>query len=154
MGKATERLFLPLIRLFLPEITDINMPAEGVFHNLVVVSIKKRFPGHARKVIFGLWGLALLSLSKAIVVVMSGWMCMTYRRLPGRRWGMLIGQPTPSSPKDLWTTLTTHLTSIHLWENWHRRHSQAGRGRLHAHLARCRPHGPEIRRRVDEIWPL
>ncbi len=69
MGKATERLFLPLIRLFLPEIVDICMPAEGVFHNLVLVSIKKRYPGHARKVIFGLWGLALLSLTKAIVVV-------------------------------------------------------------------------------------
>ena len=69
MGKATERLFLPLIRLFLPEVTDVNMPAEGVFHNLVLVSIKKRFPGHARKVIFGLWGLALMSLAKNIVVV-------------------------------------------------------------------------------------
>ncbi|HEX7974540.1 MAG TPA: menaquinone biosynthesis decarboxylase [Anaerolineales bacterium] len=68
MGKATERLFLPLMRLFLPEIVDVNMPGEGVFHNLVLVSIKKRFPGHARKVIFGLWGLALLSLAKAIVV--------------------------------------------------------------------------------------
>lgn len=69
MGKATERLFLPLMRMFLPEIVDVNMPAEGVFHNLVLVSIKKRFPGHARKVIFGLWGLALMSLAKAIVVV-------------------------------------------------------------------------------------
>lgn len=69
MGKATERLFLPLMRLFLPEIVDVSMPAEGVFHNLVLVSIKKRFPGHARKVIFGLWGLALMSLAKAIVVV-------------------------------------------------------------------------------------
>lgn len=69
MGKATERLFLPLLRLFLPEVVDINMPAEGVFHNLVLVSIQKRYPGHARKVIFGLWGLALLSLAKAIVVV-------------------------------------------------------------------------------------
>jgi 4-hydroxy-3-polyprenylbenzoate decarboxylase len=68
MGKATERLFLPLIRLFLPEIVDVNMPAEGIFHNLVLVSIRKRFPGHARKVIFGLWGLALLSLAKTIVV--------------------------------------------------------------------------------------
>jgi 4-hydroxy-3-polyprenylbenzoate decarboxylase len=69
MGKATERLFLPLIRIFLPEVVDICMPAVGIFHNLVLVSIKKRYPGHARKVIFGLWGLALLSLSKAIVVV-------------------------------------------------------------------------------------
>jgi len=69
MGKATERLFLPLMRMFLPEIIDVNMPAEGIFHNLVLVSIKKRYPGHARKVIFGLWGLALMSLAKAIVVV-------------------------------------------------------------------------------------
>jgi 4-hydroxy-3-polyprenylbenzoate decarboxylase len=68
MGKATERLFLPLMRLFLPEIVDVNMPAEGVFHNLVLVSIRKRFPGHARKVIFGLWGLALMSLAKTIVI--------------------------------------------------------------------------------------
>lgn len=69
MGKATERLFLPLMRLFMPEIVDVNMPAEGVFHNLVLVSIKKRYPGHARKVIFGLWGLALMSLAKTIVVL-------------------------------------------------------------------------------------
>jgi 4-hydroxy-3-polyprenylbenzoate decarboxylase len=68
MGKATERIFLPLLRLFIPEVIDINMPAEGVFHNLVLVSIKKRFPGHARKVIFGVWGLGLLSLAKTIVV--------------------------------------------------------------------------------------
>jgi 4-hydroxy-3-polyprenylbenzoate decarboxylase len=68
MGKATERLFLPLMRLFLSEIVDVAMPAEGVFHNLVLVSIKKRFPGHARKVINGLWGLGLLMLAKAIVV--------------------------------------------------------------------------------------
>ncbi len=69
MGKATERLFLPLIRLFLPEIVDLEMPAPGVFHNLLLVSIRKRFPGQARKVIHGMWGLALLSLAKAIVVV-------------------------------------------------------------------------------------
>jgi 4-hydroxy-3-polyprenylbenzoate decarboxylase len=69
MGKATERLFLPLLRLVLPEIVDFAMPAAGVFHNLVLVSIEKRYPGHARKVIHGLWGLALLSLAKAIVVV-------------------------------------------------------------------------------------
>lgn len=68
MGKATERLFMPLIRLFLPEVVDVCMPAEGVFHNLVLVSIRKRYPGHARKVIHGLWGLGLLMLAKCIVV--------------------------------------------------------------------------------------
>ncbi len=69
MGKATERLFLPLARLFLPEILDFCMPAEGVFHNLVLVRLQKRYPGHARKVMHGLWGLGLLALAKAIVVV-------------------------------------------------------------------------------------
>ncbi len=69
MGKATERLFLPLMRLFLPEIVDVHLPPEGVFHNLVLVSIRKRFPGQARKVIHGLWGLGLMSLTKAIVIV-------------------------------------------------------------------------------------
>ena len=69
MGKATERFFLPLIRIFMPEVLDIHMPAEGVFHNLVLVRMQKRFPGHAHKVIHGLWGLGLLMLAKCIVVV-------------------------------------------------------------------------------------
>lgn len=69
MGKAVERLALPFLKLMLPEIHDINMPSFGVFHNLLIVSIKKRFPGHARKIINALWGIGLLSLTKAIVVV-------------------------------------------------------------------------------------
>ena len=69
MGKVTERVFLPIMQTVLPEIVDINMPAEGVFHNLVLVSIKKEFPGHAQKVMYGLWGLGLMSLAKAIIVV-------------------------------------------------------------------------------------
>ena len=69
MGKVTERAFLPLIRLVLPEVVDVNMPAEGIFHNLVLVSIKKEYPGHARKAMYGLWGLGLLSLTKVIVIV-------------------------------------------------------------------------------------
>ena len=69
MGKVTERVFLPVMQTVLPEIVDINMPAEGVFHNLVLVSIKKEFPGHAQKVMYGLWGLGLMSLAKAIIVV-------------------------------------------------------------------------------------
>ncbi len=69
MGKAAERLFLPLLKLFLGEVVDYNMPAEGIFHNMVIISIKKRFPGHPQKVMFGMWGLGLLMLAKAIVVV-------------------------------------------------------------------------------------
>ena len=69
MGKVTERIFMPMIKLILPEVVDINMPAEGIFHNLVLVSMKKEYPGHARKVMYGLWGLGLMSLAKTIVVV-------------------------------------------------------------------------------------
>jgi 4-hydroxy-3-polyprenylbenzoate decarboxylase len=69
MGKATERLFLPLIKMFQGEVVDINMPAEGAFHNLVIVSIKKRYPGQPRKVMYGLWGMGLMMLTKTIVVV-------------------------------------------------------------------------------------
>jgi 4-hydroxy-3-polyprenylbenzoate decarboxylase len=69
LGKATERIFLPIMKLMLPEIVDVNMPAEGVFHNLVIVSIRKRYPGHARKVMQALWGMGLMMLAKTIVVV-------------------------------------------------------------------------------------
>jgi 4-hydroxy-3-polyprenylbenzoate decarboxylase len=69
IGKATERFFLPLIRTSVPEIVDYDLPVAGAFHNCVIVSIRKAFPGHARKVMFAIWGLGLLSLSKAVVVV-------------------------------------------------------------------------------------
>jgi 4-hydroxy-3-polyprenylbenzoate decarboxylase len=69
MGKATERIFLPLIRLTVPEIVDYDLPEVGVFHNCCIVSIEKRFPKHAQKVMNAIWGAGLLSLSKLIVVV-------------------------------------------------------------------------------------
>jgi 4-hydroxy-3-polyprenylbenzoate decarboxylase len=69
LGKATERLFLPLVRLFVPEVIDYNLPVEGVFHNLCIVKIRKRYPGHAQKVMHALWGLGQMMFSKIIVVV-------------------------------------------------------------------------------------
>jgi len=69
MGKAVERIFLPLMRLQLPEVRDIAMPAEGIFHNLILVSIRKSYPGHARKVMHAIWGLGQAMFSKVIVVV-------------------------------------------------------------------------------------
>ena len=69
LGKATERIFLPAIRMSVPEIVDYDLPVAGAFHNLAIVSIRKSFPGHARKVMHALWGLGLLSLTKGIVVV-------------------------------------------------------------------------------------
>jgi len=69
MGKAIERIFLPLMRMQLPEVRDICMPAEGVFHNLILVSIRKSYPGQARKVMHAIWGLGQAMFSKCIVVV-------------------------------------------------------------------------------------
>src|SRR6059036_2746716 len=69
LGHATERIFLPLLRLTIPEVVDLHMPAEGIFHNLVFVSIDKQYPGQAYKVMNGLWGQGLMSLAKVIVVV-------------------------------------------------------------------------------------
>jgi 4-hydroxy-3-polyprenylbenzoate decarboxylase len=69
MGKAVERIFLPLMRLQLPEIRDISMPAEGIFHNLMLVSMRKSYPGHARKVMSAIWGLGQAMFTKCIVVV-------------------------------------------------------------------------------------
>ncbi|MFB3776089.1 MAG: menaquinone biosynthesis decarboxylase [Bryobacteraceae bacterium] len=69
MGKAIERIFLPLMRLQLPEIRDISMPAEGVFHNLILVSMRKSYPLHARKVMHAIWGMGQAMFSKCIVVV-------------------------------------------------------------------------------------
>jgi 4-hydroxy-3-polyprenylbenzoate decarboxylase len=69
MAYATERLFTPLIKLQLPEIHDLHMPMEGVFHNCVCVSIKKEFPYHARKVMNALWGMGQMMFAKFIIVV-------------------------------------------------------------------------------------
>ncbi len=68
LGKVTERLFLPLIKKILPEVVDICLPWEGVFHNLAFVSIDKRYPGHAFKVASALWGLGQMMFTKIIVV--------------------------------------------------------------------------------------
>ena len=69
LGKATERLFLPLLRVTLPEIVDMNLPVHGVFHNLAIISIKKEYPAHGRKVMHALWGLGQMMFTKTLIVV-------------------------------------------------------------------------------------
>jgi 4-hydroxy-3-polyprenylbenzoate decarboxylase len=69
MGKAVERIFLPLMQLTLPEIVDVNLPAAGVFHNLMIVSIRKSYAGHARKVMSGIWAMGQAMFTKCIIVV-------------------------------------------------------------------------------------
>jgi 4-hydroxy-3-polyprenylbenzoate decarboxylase len=70
LGKATERIFLPLLQAVLPEVVDMNLPVEGGFHNLAIVSIRKSYPGHAKKVMNALWGLGhMMMLTRLLVIV-------------------------------------------------------------------------------------
>jgi 4-hydroxy-3-polyprenylbenzoate decarboxylase len=69
LGKATERLFLPLLKLTLPELVDLDLPVEGVFHDCAVLSIRKAYPGHARKIMNAVWGMGQMMFTKFVVVV-------------------------------------------------------------------------------------
>ena len=69
LGLATERIFLPLLRMVLPELRDMHLPAAGAFHNLVIVSVKKEYPGHPQKVMNAIWGTGQIMFTKAVVVV-------------------------------------------------------------------------------------
>jgi 4-hydroxy-3-polyprenylbenzoate decarboxylase len=68
LGKATERLFLPMLQLVFPEVLDMAMPVEGAFHNLCLIRMKKEYPGHARKLMAGLWGSGQMAQTKTLVV--------------------------------------------------------------------------------------
>lgn len=87
LGKATERLFLPLLKTTLPEVVDYDLPIEGVFHGCCIVSIRKRFPGHARKVMYGVWSTMLMSLTKCVIVVDADVDVHDYRQVAWRVFG-------------------------------------------------------------------
>jgi 4-hydroxy-3-polyprenylbenzoate decarboxylase len=87
LGKATERIFLPLVKLMIPDIVDMDMPVEGVFHNCVIVSIDKRFPKQAHKVMNAIWGAGMLSLAKLIVVVDADCDVHDYSQVAWRAFG-------------------------------------------------------------------
>jgi 4-hydroxy-3-polyprenylbenzoate decarboxylase len=72
LGEAVERMFLPVLRKQFPELVDMHLPWAGVFHNLMIVSIDKRYPGQARKVMHGIWGTGQMMFTKAILVVDAG----------------------------------------------------------------------------------
>lgn len=71
MAKATERIFLPIIKFTLPEVVDYNLPLEGVFHNCAVIAIDKQYPGHAKKVMCAVWGMGQMMFTKMVIVVDS-----------------------------------------------------------------------------------
>ncbi len=91
LGHATERIFLPLLKLTIPEIVDYHMPAEGIFHNLVFVSIKKDYPGQAFKVMNALWGQGLMSLAKVLVIV-DDWVNVQH---PQEAWWVALNNIDP-----------------------------------------------------------
>ena len=91
LGHATERIFLPLLKLTIPEIVDYHMPAEGIFHNLVFVSIRKEYPGQAYKVMNALWGQGLMSLAKVLIVV-DDWVNV---RDPREAWWVALNNIDP-----------------------------------------------------------
>lgn len=69
MAKATERLFLPVLKLQMPELVDMNLPLEGVFHNCAILSIKNKYPGCAHKIMSSVWGMGQMMYTKLVVVV-------------------------------------------------------------------------------------
>jgi 4-hydroxy-3-polyprenylbenzoate decarboxylase len=69
LGLATERIFLPLLRLMLPEVHDMHLPAAGSFHNLAIISMKKEYPGHCNKVMHSIWGMGQMMFTKCILIV-------------------------------------------------------------------------------------
>ncbi len=153
MGKATERLFLPLIRIVMPEVLDIHMPAEGVFHNLVIVSIQKRFPGQARKVMHGLWGLGLLTLAKAIVVV-DEWVDaqnlsqVAWQVLGNVDWGrdlLLTQGPVDQLDHASYQSLFGGKIGIDATAKW----PEEGYTRGWPEAVQMTP---EVKNRIDEIW--
>lgn len=153
LGKATERLFLPLIQLFLPEIVDLNMPLEGVFHNCVMVSIRKRYPGHARKVCYGLWGLGQLMLSKFIIVVdahvnvqdVSEVMFHLWNNVDPRRDTFIVEGPLDALDHASPTPRYGSKMGLDATRKW----PEEGHPREWPdEITMC----PEVQRRIDEIW--
>ncbi|MDN5364414.1 MAG: 4-hydroxy-3-polyprenylbenzoate decarboxylase [Eubacteriales bacterium] len=116
LGKATERIFLPLLKLQLPEIVDMNLPLEGVFHNCAIVSIKKTYPMHAKKVMSALWGMGQMMFTKMIIVVdhtvnvhnLSEVMWKVFNNIDARRDIMFVEGPVDAldhaSPYPHWGT--------------------------------------------------
>ena len=116
LAKATERIFLPVLQMSLPEILDINLPLEGVFHNCAVVSIKKTYPQQAKKVMHAIWGMGQMMFTKMIIVVdehvnvqdMNEVWWRVYNNIDARRDIVMVDGPLDvldhSSPMPNWGT--------------------------------------------------
>ena len=136
MGYAVERLFLPLMRKQMPEVVDMHMPAEGVFHNLMMVAIRKSYPGHARKVMNAIWGMPGAMFTKCIRG--GGPRCERARLRRSR-----LESPEPHRPRARYSVharprgpTRTRLAPAQLrLQDGHRRHAQMAHRRLYPPLA-------------------
>lgn len=155
MGKAIERIFLPLMRMQLPEIRDIAMPAEGVFHNLMLVSIRKSYPGHARKVMHAIWGMGQAMFTKCIVVVDEDVNVQDAREVawkalnnidPERDIEFVLG---PVDSLDHASRLPNFGSKMGVDAT--RKWPEEGFTRPWPEVIRM---SPEVKRRVDELWRL
>lgn len=116
LAKATERIFLPVLKAQMPEIVDMNLPLEGVFHNCAVISIKKNFPQHAKKVMHAIWGMGQMMFTKMIIIVdehvnvqdMNEVWWRVYNNIDARRDIVMVDGPLDvldhSSPMPNWGT--------------------------------------------------
>ncbi len=154
LGKATERIFLPLLRLTLPELVDMDLPKEGAFHNCALVAVEKRYPLHTRKVMHALWGAGQMQFCKCIVVVDADVDVHDYAQVAWRVFNNVdwkrdvvvtegpLDVLDHSSPQPLWGT------KIGI--------DATRKGQDEGH---CREWPPdvemsaEVKARVDELWP-
>ena len=141
LGKATERLFLPMLRLLFPEVVDMNLPVEGAFHNLVLISIKKQYPFHAARLAHGLWGAGQMTFSKVICVLDDD---VDVQDLGA---GRLAAAREPRPQARLRVRRRAHRSARSRREpgalgqqGVHRRHAEVARGGVHARVAGAVPH--------------
>jgi 4-hydroxy-3-polyprenylbenzoate decarboxylase len=154
LGKATERLFLPLMKLTLPELVDWDLPKEGGFHNCVIVSIDKRYPMQARKVMHALWGMGQMQFAKCIVVLdrdvdVHDYAQVAWRVLNNVDWKRdVVATEGPldvldhSSPNALWGGKIGIDATKKGPEEGHTREWPAD-----VHM------GAEVKARIDALWP-
>jgi len=153
MGKTIERIFLPLMRLQLPEVRDISMPAEGVFHNLMLVAIRKSYPGHARKVMHALWGMGQAMFTKCIVVVDEDVDVEDVREVAWKALNNIDPQRDiefslgPTDSLDHSSRLPNYGSKMGVDAT--RKWPQEGFTRPWPDVIRM---SPEVQRRVDELW--
>ena len=140
LGKATERIFLPAIRATLPEIVDYDLPFAGAFHNCCIVSIRKAFPGHARKVMHAVWGLGLLSLTKCVIVVDADVDVHDYAQVTWQVGANVDPARDVLLARARSTSSTTRRRSSARRQDRHRRDRQVGVRGLPARVARGRAH--------------